>query len=96
MEDWSQLISSNDLKREISLDSYVEEQLSEMSGNNSPSVIADARQRLAEFVREAAKHAQPGDSWWEWVEGTERLMQTGGLAVVRNGTIVWATMTWIS
>jgi hypothetical protein len=95
-EDWSDLIVHGDLKREVTLDSYVEEQLSELSCGNQPEVIADSHQRLLAFVRDIQGRAQAGDTWWEWVKGTEPLMQQGGLAVVRNGKIVWATMTWIS
>ena len=95
-EDWSELVSFSNLKREISLELYVEDQLSELRGLNSQSTIDNSRERLDEFVRNVAQYAQPGDCWWEWVIGTEPLRQMGGLAVVRNGTIVWATMTWIS
>ncbi len=95
-DDWTDLVSHEDLTREISLESYVEEQLRELYGLNSQSNVDDSRQRLEAFVRNVAKYATPGDSWWEWVQGTEPLMQMGGLAVVRKGTIVWATVTWIS
>jgi hypothetical protein len=93
-DDWSDIISPEDLKRELSLSSYVEEQLSELYELNPPSAIAETRQRLETFVREIECHAQAGDSWWEW-EWTEPKITTGGLAVVRNCQIVWATMTWI-
>jgi hypothetical protein len=96
MEDCTDLISHKDLKREVTLNSYVEDQLNELAGLNSPSAIADSRLRLEAFVRKIEGKAEPGDSWWEWVQGTEPLRQTGRLAVVRNGTIVWATRTWIS
>jgi hypothetical protein len=97
MEDWTKLIGQDDLKRAITLDHYINEQLRELSShNNSPARLADARQRLQSFVQKIEGYAEPDDVWWEWVQGTEQLMQTGGLAVVRNGTIVWATMTWIS
>ena len=91
MEDWTELVSREDLKREVSPQAYADEQLSECK-----TVTDDVRQRLQEFVLELEQHAQAGDSWWEWIQGTEPLMQMGGLAVIRNGTIVWATMTWIS
>jgi len=39
---------------------------------------------------------QPGDEWWQWVQGSEPLMQTGGLALVRNGIVVWARLDWMS
>jgi hypothetical protein len=38
----------------------------------------------------------PGDEWFEWVSGTESLMQSGGLALVRSGRIVYAEQHWIS
>jgi hypothetical protein len=91
MEDWTGLVSRDDLKRELSPQAYAEELLSEFE-----TVTDDIRRRLQEFVLKVEEHAQPGDNWWEWLQGTEPLMQRGGLAVVRNGTIVWATMTWIS
>ena len=37
-----------------------------------------------------------GDQWWEWVSGTEPLMQMGGIALVRDGIIVYAGLTWMS
>lgn len=39
---------------------------------------------------------EPGDEWRAWVGGTEPLMQTGGLALVRRGRVVWARQDWIS
>jgi hypothetical protein len=91
MDDWTELVSRKDLKRELSPQAYAEEQLSEFTTD-----IDDVRRRLQEFVLKLEEHAQPGDSWWEWIQGTEPLRQMGGLAVIRNGTIVWATMKWIS
>lgn len=38
----------------------------------------------------------PGDEWWEWIQGTEPLMQSGGIALVRHGKIVYARQDWIS
>ena len=96
VEDWSDIISREDLKREIDLDSYADDQVSELYGNNPPEVISAARQRLQAFVRKIRKHARPGDTWQEWVQGTEPSMQQGGLAVIRDEEIVWATMTRIS
>jgi hypothetical protein len=42
--------------------------------------------------------AQAGDEWWLW---TDRLdvpegMQCGGIALVRDGEVVWAKQTWLS
>src|ERR1700761_1105211 len=90
-EDWTDLVGCEDLTREISLKQYVEHQLDECE-----SMGADSREMLDEFVRSIEGLALPGDSWWEWVQGTERLRQMGGLAIVRNRAIVWATVTWIS
>ena len=85
-----------DLKREITLDSYVEEQLNEFTDLNTPAKVADVRQRLEAFVRKVRSHAQPVDTWWEWVKGTDALSQQGGLALIRKGEVVWNIMTWKS
>ncbi len=92
--DWAPLLNRDDLTRELSLEQYVKEQVEE-----SESMDATSRQLLDEFVQSITLVAQAGDSWWEWVRGPENQvpkMQMGGLALVRNGSIVWATMTWIS
>jgi hypothetical protein len=95
-EDWSDLITHADLKREITLDLYLDEQMSEFSADLPQSDRAEQRQRLEEIISERRERAWAGDSWWEWVLGTQPLSQMGGLALVRDGKIVWATMTWIS
>ena len=87
------LITNTDLKREITLETSVRDQLSELGDSTH---VSNARQKLDKFVRELVPLARPGDRWWEWVQGTEPLMQQGGLALVRDGEIIWATMTWIS
>jgi hypothetical protein len=89
-------VSYEDLKREITLDAYVRERIEELTGLNPPEAVENARQRLEQFVREIRGHAEPGDTWWEWTRGTEFLMQQGGLAVVRDGKIIWSKMTWRS
>src|SRR5690242_15632723 len=96
-EDWMNSIRIEELTREISLDAYADEQVAELAAaNNDPEEIAEARSRMEGFVQSIRHHAAAGDACWEWVSGTEPLMQSGGLAVVRNGKIVWGTMTWIS
>ena len=39
---------------------------------------------------------EPGDEWYEWVGGSQPLMQVGGLALVRKGLVIWARQEWIS
>jgi hypothetical protein len=47
-------------------------------------------------IAELEARAQDGDEWWEWIMGDEPLMQMGGLALVRNGRVVWTDTGWIS
>ncbi len=95
MEDWTDLVSLKNLTRELSLQDYVDEQICEAAIHDSPN-ITEIHQGLTIFVQQLKERTQPGDQWWEWIQGTEPMRQMGGPAVVRDGTIAWATMTWIS
>ncbi len=79
------------LNRRVMLDEYFGERLEWVrKGRIAQSAVEQDRVRLE-------ARAQPGgDEWWEWVMGTEPLMQMGGLALVRGGCIVWARNDWIS
>jgi hypothetical protein len=95
-EDYSALVRWEDLTHQFSLESYVDDQLRELYGDNLPTRVAERRQSMETFLQKLRCRTKPGDSWWDWVQGSEPLMQTGGVALVRNGAIVWATTTWIS
>jgi hypothetical protein len=90
MDDWTDLVRHELLTRKVSLDEYFAESMELVrKGRVAKSAIDRNRAELE-------GRAQPGDEWWEWVMGTEPLMQMGGLALVRNGGIVWARNDWIS
>jgi hypothetical protein len=89
-DDWTDLVKREMLTRKVSLDEYFAETIElARRGRVAQSVID--RNRAALDGR-----AQPGDEWWEWVMGTQPLMQIGGLALVRDGGVVWARNDWIS
>jgi hypothetical protein len=96
MEDWSECIEPGDLKRALTLDEYFADRVAELGQNPNPTTVASVRERCEEMRTELEALAQPGDSWWEWLEGDQPLMQSGGLALVRGGRIVWAMLGWIS
>jgi hypothetical protein len=78
------------LTRRVTLDEYVAEREEWVcKGYTTRSAVDCDRARLEE-------RTQPHDQWWEWVLGTEPLMQMGGIALVRYGQVVWARNDWIS
>ena len=96
MEDWSELVLPEDLRRQTTLEAYLANDLAQPGPHTSPDTAAYIRRRSEEIKSELEELARPGDSWWEWIQGDEPLMQSGGLALVRDGKIVWATQMWIS
>ena len=96
MEDWSELVYLEDLRRKVTLDEYFANQVAQLGQNPNPDTVARIRERCEEIRCELEALARPDDSWWEWIQGDEPLMQSGGLALVRSGQIVWAALWWIS
>jgi hypothetical protein len=89
-DDWTDLVKREMLTRPLTLDEYFAEGMELIRrGRIAQSAIDRDRAQL-----EARRQA--GDEWWEWVMGTEPLMQMGGLALVRDGEVVWARNDWIS
>jgi hypothetical protein len=89
-EDWTDLVKREMLTRRVTLNEYFADNMELVrKGRVAKSAIDRNREDL-----EARAH--PGDEWWEWVIGTEPLMQMGGLVLVRDGRIVWARNDWIS
>jgi hypothetical protein len=89
-DDWTDLVKREILTRRVTLDEYFAEGMELVRrGRVARSAIDCNRAELE-------ARAQPGDEWWEWVLGTEPLMQMGGLALVREGGVVWARNDWIS
>ena len=88
--DQSGMVNREDLTRRITLDEFFSYSMEMVRRGLRGTVCGRPKQT------ELEERAQPGDEWWEWVMGTEPLMQTGGLALVRDGSIVWACNTWIS
>jgi hypothetical protein len=88
--DWTEFVDREMLIRRVEIDDHLAEyEALVCKGTVAQSVVDDLRAKLTARVL-------PGDEWWEWVSGTEPLMQMGGLAIVRNGAIVWASNEWIS
>jgi hypothetical protein len=89
-DDWTDLVTPDNLTRRLTLDDYFAEHRELVrKGYVAQSTVDRARAQLE-------ARARPDDEWWEWVLGTEPLMQMGGLALVRCGRIVWARQDWIS
>ena len=91
-EDWTAFVSLQDLKRELTPEMYFAELVAESAPDPDPERTLTQQRQLEELT-------QPGDVWWEWVQGKPGgvpLLQCGGLALVRDGKIVWAGQTWIS
>ena len=87
---WTDLVTNATLSRRVTLDEHFAGTLELVrKGLVAQSRVDQDRARLEARMR-------AGDEWWEWVEGNEPLMQMGGLALVRAGTIVWASLDWIS
>jgi hypothetical protein len=91
-DDWSDFVKGEMLTRRITLDEY----LALAAGIELVGIDQIGQSTLDCYRAELESRAQPGDEWWEWVMGTEPLMQMGGLALVRDGRVVWARNTWIS
>jgi hypothetical protein len=89
LEDCSALVDESMLVGRVSLRDYLGRR--DRRGDLAPSEAV-----VAERVRPYEALARDGDEWWTWVMGDEPLMQQGGLALVRLGRVVWATMEWIS
>jgi hypothetical protein len=89
-DDWTDLVKREMLTRRVTLDEYFAESM-ELVRRGRVAQSAIDRNR-----KELEARAQPNDEWWEWVMGTEPLMQMGGIALVRDGAIVWARNDWIS
>jgi hypothetical protein len=89
-DDWTDLVKGEMLTRRVTLDEYFAENIEFVRrGRITQSALDRNRAELE-------SRAQPGDEWWDWVMGTEPLMQMGGLALVRDGGVVWARNDWIS
>jgi hypothetical protein len=89
-DDWTDLVRPEMLTQCVTLDEYFTERLEWVRrGLIAQSTVDQDRAQLE-------ARAQPGDEWWEWVLGSEPLMQEGGLALVRGGQVVWARLDWIS
>jgi hypothetical protein len=89
-DDWTDVVKREMLTRRVTLDEYFTE-TTELVRRGRVAQSAVDQDRAALEAR-----AQPGDEWWEWVMGTEPLMQMGGVALVREGAVVWARDDWIS
>ncbi len=89
-DDWTDLVTPEMLTRRVTLDEYFAESMELLiKGRLEKSAIDRSRAQLEARM-------EPGDEWWEWLLGTEPLRQMGGVALVRNGAIIWARHDWIS
>ena len=89
-DDWIDLVKHEMLTCRVTLDEYFAESMELVRRGRLAQAAVD-RNRA-----ELEARAQLGDEWWEWVMGTVPLMQMGGLAIVRDGKLVWARNDWIS
>ena len=92
MEDWTKVITPGMLTQRVDLDEHLTETLAPLLRRAGLPAHADKSEVLADKKRPYEALSRPGDEWWAWVAGTEPQMQMGGLALVRGGAIVWASM----
>jgi hypothetical protein len=88
-DDWSGIVKIDMLTCKVALTEYFAQYLELERKHNLPA-RAEQRQTRLELM------ALPGDEWWEWFMGDNRLGGFGGIALVRNGDIVWASNDWVS
>jgi hypothetical protein len=87
---WSDLVGQEMLTERVTLDQYLARRMSHLRAHpDYERLLAEQRQPLEAL-------AMDSDEWWEWISGTEPLMQQGGLALVRSSKVVWARMDWLS
>jgi len=90
VDDWTEFVTPEMLRCRVTLGEYFAESRELVAAGKVSQSAIDCDQSRLEAL------AQPGDTWWEWVLGTEPLRQMGGLALVRSQRIVWARLDWIS
>jgi hypothetical protein len=100
VEDWSEFVTPQWLVRRVVLDEYLADRYLPVAKRASAEhaiSVAEATRVWVEAKKPPLEAIQqPGDEWWEWLQGSEPLMQMGGLALVRSGAVVWASMDWMS
>lgn len=89
-DDWTFLATRETLRPRVTLDDYLIESVRLARKGLIP--LSEIESRRSELE----KRMQAGDEWWEWVAGSEPLMQMGGIALVRSSAVIWARMDWIS
>jgi hypothetical protein len=89
-DDCTEIVGLKDLTQSTSLDDYFQRDLELVRKGHIKREDIAQRRAILEGIEAS------GGQWWEWVHGNVPQMQSGGLALVREGRIVWATMTWIS
>jgi hypothetical protein len=95
-DDFTEFVTADALTRRITLDDHYEKDVAHHATRRTPEQFREIKQRIEQSKTSLSARAMPGDEWWEWVSGTEPLMQSGGLALVRSGQIVYAEQHWIS
>ena len=94
--DFTDFVTVDELTRRITLDDYYAVHLARHASRRTPEHFREIEQQIERYKASLSARAIPGDEWWEWVSGTEPLMQSGGLALVRSGQIVYAEQHWIN
>jgi hypothetical protein len=95
-DDFTEFVTPDELTRRITLDDYYATDLAHHASRRTPEQFREVEQQLERAKASLGARVLPGDEWWEWVSGTEPLMQSGGLALVRCGRIVYAEQHWIN
>jgi len=83
LEDWSWFVAPENLTRRADPREY-------LSRTESHSGLTPEQ----DLARVATNYRE-GDQWWEW-ESEYLGGPCGGLAVVRNGEVVWAYIAWMT
>jgi hypothetical protein len=92
MSDATQYVTTPMLQHRTTLDEYFQKWEYDRFAKGNPILqkkLTDYREQLGELMRD-------GGELWEWLTGTHAFAQAGGLAVVRDGVIVWASSDWRS
>lgn len=94
--DFSEFVTPDELTQRVTLDEYYREEIAHHTSRRTTEELRDIMSRIEQTKARLIAHWTQGDEWWEWVSGTEPLMQSGGIALVRAGKIIYAEQHWIS
>jgi hypothetical protein len=90
-EDYAECVQPEYLTKRITLDEHFADSIERVQRGLLKREHIDSRRAALDAIA-----AEKGGEWWEWIQGNEPQMQSGGIALVRDGQILWAALGWIS